>query len=186
MPDAPRHPELEDLSAWLDGELDEARAADVERALERDRGLAQARRETEQLGRLLGAYTAPEPAADLAERALARVRQASPARPRVIRLARWLVPAAAAAAAAIIITVILSLGGSPEAPQGPTAAVPSSTPPAELDTTAEVLAAATPRQRQELVEDFAVHKLDMLRDYEVVANFEVLAEIEKIEKDGGV
>jgi len=185
MRDEARHPDLSDLSAWLDGELDEARAAEVERAVERDEALARARRETLALGRLLDAHRVPEPAADLADRVIAHVQRSAQARPTVIRLARWLVPAAAAAAAAaIVIAVVLGLTGRP-GPAPEQTPVAEQRPPAETDTTAAILAEASPEVREGLVEEFAIRKLDMLRDYEVVSNFELLAAIEEVESEGG-
>jgi hypothetical protein len=167
--------DLENLSAWVDGELDERQAADVERAVRAGGAMGRARREMQALDRLLDRYDVPEPPADLAERIIDNVRSARRA-PRVVRLARWLVPAAAAAAAIVVAAVLLS--GPRQEPDGPIAGPVG---PAEQLTTAKVLASATPEEQRLLAEDFAAENLDMLRNYDVLVLWDTLEEIEKIE-----
>lgn len=89
--------DFEDLSAWLDGELDGERSARVAALVGADPAWRRARAELTALDAALDAYTVPAAPADLAERILRRV-AAQPRRlPVVIRLARWLAPVAAAA-----------------------------------------------------------------------------------------
>jgi len=169
----------------MDGELDEPRAAEIERAIARDDRLGQAHREMRALDRLLASYETPAPAADLAERTIVRVRRSAPQRPNVIRLARWLIPAAAAAAAILLAVVTGLKDPSEQAPQNLVAPARDAAGPAEPATTAQVLAAADPAAREEIVEEFAISRLDMFQDYEVVSNFDLLMEIEKLEGTGG-
>lgn len=125
----------EDLSAWLDGELDEQRAAATARKAEADADAARHVEELRSLNRVLSAYTVPAPPADLPDRILARVGREG-RRPRVARFARRLVPAAAAAALLVAAVWSASFLLRPE-PNEPAVVGPSG--PGEADTPAELL-----------------------------------------------
>jgi anti-sigma factor RsiW len=71
--------DLEDLSAYLDGELEAGRAAEVERLIREDPLWRQAHRELTAVDAALDAYTAPTPPADMADRVLAGVGSSQPA-----------------------------------------------------------------------------------------------------------
>ena len=80
------------LSIELDGELDKARRAKLERALERDAGAAAARSRFERLSRSLERLPVVEARTGFAGRTIARIRGASTqVQPweRWIQLGRW-------------------------------------------------------------------------------------------------
>lgn len=90
----------EDLSAWLDGELDAAEAARVEQLVADDPVWAREAEQLRRLDALLDAWEAPAPADDLAE----RTRQyASRPRSRAGLVIRFLAPLSAAAAVIIVV-----------------------------------------------------------------------------------
>lgn len=86
----------EDLSAWLDGELPAPRADEVANLVASDPAWKQAHAELTRLDGLLDAWQAPAMPVDLPDRILDRAH-----RPNVLRIARWLAPAAAAAMLAV-------------------------------------------------------------------------------------
>jgi len=96
-------PDFEDLSAFVDGELPPARAAEVEALVAADPAWRKAHRELTALDAALNAYTVPDPPADLAERIVRGAGEAP--RPLVVRIARYLAPLAAAAA--VVLAVVL-------------------------------------------------------------------------------
>ncbi len=183
----------DDLSAWLDGELPPEQAARVARAVAADPAWSTAADELRALDSLLVAHAAPEPAADLPARIRAAARNETRAkRPApVLRLVRWLAPAAAAAAVLIAAVAILS----PDGGKDPRPALSSSggrdagnggrADAAKVETTAEVLDSATEAEAEQLAEIVAMERLDMFRDYDIVKNYDTLAAIEQLEHDGG-
>lgn len=146
--------DFEDLSAWLDGELDGERSARVAALVGADPVWRRARAELTALGVALDAYTVPDAPADLAERILRRVAAQSRRLPVVIRLARWLAPAAAAAGIVLAARVFYP----------PPAAVPPSRAEAE----------AIVRDNFGLMKQY-------VEDREVVVNLETLEAIAELE-----
>jgi len=155
--------ELEDLSAFLDGELPPQRAAEVEALIRSDPRWAAAQRELNALDAILDAYAAPPAPADLAGRIIRRSRKLGRPKPLVIRLVRWIAPAAAAAAVILIAAVALRRG-------------PTRTQVSPKDALADVPKA----------DRFVVENLSFFRDYEVIENLETLKAIERLDdKDSG-
>jgi len=105
-----RQSDFEDLSAYLDGELAAERAALIERLVAEEPAWRRAAEEVQALHRALETWPAPKTPEGLCERIVRGVRLAGRPRPRIIRLARWLVPAAAAA---ILLVVTLTRQGRP-------------------------------------------------------------------------
>ncbi len=89
--------ELEDLSAYLDGELAEADRARVEGLLKTRAAWRQAMDGLRAVDRALDAYVAPPAPAGLAQRVLRHVAAAGRRAPLIRPSLRWLVPLAAAA-----------------------------------------------------------------------------------------
>ncbi|HUS46678.1 MAG TPA: hypothetical protein VM098_01055 [Phycisphaerae bacterium] len=103
MKDECEQHDLDDLSAWLDGELEDDRARQIERAVAADPGLGEACSELRRLNEMLNTLTTPAASEGLAERIAARARRAGQRPAAVIRTLRWLVPVAAAAAVVIAV-----------------------------------------------------------------------------------
>lgn len=95
--------DMDQISAYCDGELSAAEAAEVKVRIAQDGSWREAYERLGSLGAMLDAYTAPAPSADLAARIIAASRTQRTQRPLVTRLARYLVPVAAAAAAAVLV-----------------------------------------------------------------------------------
>ena len=97
--------DLDELSAWLDGEAEGQRANEIERLVSAAPAWRRAHRELGALNSALDAWAAPPPAADLAERTLRRVRASQTAMGKARRMAYWLVPAGVAAAALLLVVM---------------------------------------------------------------------------------
>ena len=95
--------EFENLSAWMDGELDVEQAEAVARKVEDDPVWAGAYRELLALDEMMDVWELPSPSAELTAKILARAKDRSGA--GVLRFARWVMPAAAAAIFIIAITL---------------------------------------------------------------------------------
>ena len=154
-------PELEQLSAFFDGELPADQAEAFERRLEAEPRLQRALAQMKALDAALDAWQVPAAAADLPERVLASVRRKTRQSPVILRLVRW--AGAAAAAAAVIVGAIRWMG-------------PKDTP----------RDAGQVVQNEPAVEDaLIVRHLDFFENYEVLANLETLEAIEQIEDGEG-
>lgn len=94
--------ELEQLNAWLDGELEAQEASRVESLIASDPAWAQAAGELQSLDSLLGECEVEAAPAGLADRIIAASRRERSGSRLVIRIARYLAPAAAAAAAVVL------------------------------------------------------------------------------------
>ncbi|MHC4984000.1 MAG: anti-sigma factor [Planctomycetota bacterium] len=130
MKDQAKQRDVEDISAWLDGELEDQHAERVKKAAGGDPTLSQIHRELQELDEILNAYTAPAAPDGLAESIIAGARRAG-RRATVIRSLRWLVPAAAAAA--IIIAVGLLSNRRMAPPSSPAAPMLVEGLPAKAD-----------------------------------------------------
>jgi hypothetical protein len=172
--------EFEDLSAWMDGELDGPRAEEIRRRVETDPAWAEAARELVRLDDALDAWRAPDAPGDLPERIVANVRRA--ARPRVLRFRRVAIVASAAAAAIVLAVVITQRITPPPAPgpgddvagnNAPRADAPEDPAPGEPG--GEIVAAALddvpPSDR------FVVENLGFFQSYDTAA---VLAENDEL------
>lgn len=153
--------DFDDLSAYLDGELEPARKAEVEKLLREDSSWQAAYAELKALDGILSAWQSPEAPDRLAERIATAARQCGSKR-QVIRLARIIGPiAAAAAAAAIFVAVLIN-----NQPQQTNMADPSN---------------GTAKISIEELDEVVVENLEFFRDYEILTNFETLEAIERLE-----
>ena len=98
--------ELEQLTAYLDGELEPAQAAEVEALIASDAAWAQEAEGLASLDSVLDEYVAPAPQADLADRIIAASRRERARTQWTIRLAKYLAPAMAAAAALVLYVTV--------------------------------------------------------------------------------
>jgi anti-sigma factor RsiW len=156
--------EFEDLSAYLDGELDARRAAEVRARVESDPAWRGVHAQLQAVDAAMDAYAAPPAPADLPERVLAYVnREAS--QPVVIRLVRWAAPLAAAAAVLVAAGLLYRhLTASPGAPGNAVRTAPA--PAAE---------------NNQAVESLVRDNLDFFKDLDVVANLDTLQEMDRME-----
>ena len=146
--------DFEDLSAYLDGQLDADRAAGVAELIRTDPAWQAEWDQLQALDNVLDLYDVPAPPDDLAGRICESVR----ARTRRRKVLRWVWPAAgAAAAAAAAIIIIATTAGTP-APK----AVVENPVPAD-------------------VEEAIIEHFDFVRDMNVLENYETLKAIERIE-----
>lgn len=112
--------QLEQLSAWMDGELEPAEAQRVQRLVADEPAWAEEHARLLALDRRLDAWAAPAPRDALAGQIVAAAHRSR----RRLVLVRWLTPAAAAAA--IVLAVVLLHAGPTNQPSQPAAqATPS-------------------------------------------------------------
>ena len=152
-----------DLSAHADGQLDAERAAAVEELIRTDAVWGNQWNRLEAVDRALDAYDVPAPPAGLTGRVLAGVYYRVRGRKLVFRL---LVPLAGAAAAAAIILVALIVGSGE-------ATSPASNGPQLVE--------KNPVSQPDDVEQAIIEHLDMVRDLNVLENYETLEAIERLE-----
>ena len=107
-------PDIDDLTAFLDGELTGSRAEEIDRLTQTDPVWQGALRQMIAVDALLDAYAIPDPPAGLADRIIQGVEEAGRPRPVVVKLARLLAPLAAAAAVLIAVLVWHSAKSGPE------------------------------------------------------------------------
>ena len=176
--------EFENLSAFLDVELDGPRAAEVARLVREDATWRNAYRELAALDAALDAYTVPQPAGDLVDRVLFGV-HASARRSHVLRVIAWVAPVAAAAA---ILLVAIALSARPGG-SGGTSPDPTITAKAieqEIEASEayqDVPQAQRAGLEEEIVKNYGVLR-GLLEDYDVVADLDTLDAIEQIEQEG--
>jgi len=151
-------PDFDDLSAWLDGELEDDRAEQVKRAAAPDGDLGQVHRELRELDEMLNTLTVPPAPAGLAERIIARTRRAARRR-LVVRVVRWAAPVAAAAA--VVIAVALHISWPPHQP-------PTTTPPVAIGD-----------QPGKIDRPKDVAKASFFADFDVLENYDTLEAMEK-------
>jgi anti-sigma factor RsiW len=157
------------LSAYVDGQLEGPRAAQVRELIASDPAWREAYRQMTQLDQLLNTVDVPAAPADLAGRIISRVRgQRSHA---ILRFARYAAPLAAAAAIVIGILVCQGLLGTPR--HGTQVAIGTN-----------VENHAPPEERK-VVEDLAAENLDFFKDYDVVSNLDTLEAIDRLEASQG-
>jgi anti-sigma factor RsiW len=145
----------QDISALLDGELAPARADEVRRLIEADTAWRAAYDELRELDALLDNWQVAPPPADLNSRILAAL-----GAPAGATLRRWLAAGAAVAASIVLAAAVwLQLPASPTAPVG----------------------AQQAQQDSAEVDALIAENVEFFQAYEVVANFETLQAIEKVE-----
>jgi len=162
--------DFDDLSAFFDGELPPQEAAAIEQRIDTDPIWRQAYEELLALDVALGRQAAPPSRPDLAERIIQASRgMKGPS--KVIPLLRRLIPAAAAAAAIILLVVPFALRrGRPD--ESNRAANP--TPDAALVNT---MLKDVPQQDR-----FVVENLEFFQNYDVLANYETLEAVDRLEE----
>ncbi len=183
--------ELEDLSAFVDGELPAEQSRRIARRVESDGAWADAHRELLALDGLLDAYTVPAGDEGLAERICRPYRRA---RQRVLRpVGAWwrrLVPLSAAAAVVIGLGILgwREYVGRLDAPNEPVEMASAAGQPARQDAEPDDGMDEVDRGLKDYsrAEQFAIVNLPMVRtvseDYDVIANFETLEAIEQLER----
>ncbi len=149
--------ELEDLSAYVDGELDGARAAEIVSLIETDALWRQAHQDLLDLNAALDAYVAPSPSSDLAARIIRNIRQQEQ-RPLASRILRWAAPLTAAAAILISVGVWRNMRMAPVTVQADPAGI-----------------------RTEDAETLAKENLDFFQDIDIAANMDTLDEIDRLD-----
>lgn len=170
-----RQSDLDDLSAWLDGELPPERAEEIRRLAETDPLWRQEAAGLRAVDAALDNLPAsPPPNAALADRILAAASEARPGdtklRP-VLRLAAWLAPVAALAACVLLaMHFMVAPSSTPAGPDVRQAVSVEADDPAVLD---------LPE-----VDRFAVENWDFVRDIDVVENLDTLQAIVDLEHRG--
>ena len=158
--------DFEDLCAWRDGELPDARAGDVRQHLRAEGLWREALRELEVLDRALGALPEPPVPINLSDRIVHSVRR-KVRNGRVFRVLRIAVPLAAAAAVLVAAALWGDWSSSPQSPD---------VPPVVQKGGAE----AHP-ERVAADDRLAREHLDFFRNMYVLENYETLEAIERIE-----
>ena len=143
--------ELEDLGAYLDGELAPEQAQRVQQLLAQDPAWQEAAGRLKSLDEALGLYDVPACDNGLSERIIANVRKAGRVSP-AIRIIRWVAPLAAAAA--IVLAVLIGN------PWQTTKMTPSAGPS---------------------LETFTVENLDFFKDYNVLCNYDTLQALDDLD-----
>jgi len=159
-----RQDELEQISAFLDGELPADQTRDVARRIDSDPAWAAAADELGKLESLLDAWPTPRLAGDLTTSILAATRRKQP-RPAWVQ---WLAPLATAAA---IVAAVLLLGPTGSRPGPEVAGEPTVSP-------IEKVIEAVPREDR-----FVVENLDVFEDYDVLVRYETLEALAALERE---
>ncbi len=164
--------ELEQLTAYVDGELPADEASVVAERIAADPTWAAVADELAKLDGLLDAWDAPPLRRDLTEAIVIRTAQ-RPGMPRWVRLAA---PLATAAAVLLLVWAFRSFSGNPEEPE--IASTPRQTVEQKLvGELATVIGDLSEEDR------FAVENLDVLENYDVLTDFETLEAIAEIERN---
>ncbi len=170
--------ELENLSAYMDGELPAGSAAEVARGIEADAAWRLMRRDLQDVDSLLDYYMAPPASAELTGRIMSAVRKKAHRR-QVLRVVSWLAPAAAAAA--IIIVGLAVLGGGHWFSQPQTPGIVSTPVNIEPELAGSAAFQAVPVDQRPALQEEIIRHLNFFRDYEVAADLETLEAIEQLD-----
>ncbi|MFP4053945.1 MAG: anti-sigma factor family protein [Phycisphaerae bacterium] len=176
-----------ELSAWMDGELDDAAAARVAARVASTPAWRRAYAELSAVDEALDDWTVPAPPKDLTGRVFAQTTR----RPmRLLKLA--LTPARLAAAAAVVIALgaYLMFALSNDPPIIDDNNVAGNNTAETRDKKTDDARPAQDLVQKELAnydeaEQFAIMHRDLVENYEVIRNFEMLAEIERLEMEQG-
>lgn len=169
LPNTLGQSELEQIVAWLDGELSLQEADQVAARVQSDPAWSAAAREFRQLDQLLDGWQAPALPRDLTGEVLARARR-KPALPAWVRLTAPL-----AAAAAIVLVAVAFHAMRP--------ATPAKTGGAGTVATAN-LAVTDDLARVVQSDQFLVENLDLFKDYDVLKDFATLKAMDELERQG--
>jgi len=165
--------DVEELAAWMDGELPEDRAAEVRRRVACDPTWRQSYQQLRAVDAALDSWSAPQPPADLAER-ICRAGRRLALRQRVVRV---LAPLAAAA------VIVLAVWGIARQSPPPPAATPGGVEGVIARTLQDV-----PREDRFLVQNLQLVKnLPTVESYEQVRGIvdaETLSALVSLEGQG--
>ena len=177
--------ELEDLSAYMDGQLQGDSAVEVAHSIEADAAWRQTRRDFQDVEGLLDYYTTPPVSAELTGRIMSAVRKHARRR-QVLHVVRWLAPATAAAAIVLVGLAVFGGGDWYSRHRAPGVAGGNNVLiEPELDKSTAFK--AVPADQRPALQEEIIRNLDFFRDYEVVADLETLKDIEQLDsKDQGV
>jgi negative regulator of sigma E activity len=172
--------ELEELSAYMDGELDAPRAAEVRRRIESDPAWRQAHAELSALDAAMDACDVPAAPTDLADRIVSQIRRRTD-RAVTIRIATW----AAAAAVLLAVGISLWMAANDRNSDNQTPVVNTSVPggsgnavtPGPGETGRAEPGLIPPTDVEELARD----NLDFFKNLDVITNLDTLEEIERLE-----
>jgi hypothetical protein len=128
-------PEWDDLSAWIDGELPEAKAQQIARRVAEEPAWRDAHRQLQCVDSAMDGWDAPEPAEDLVD----RICRTAPQQQQPGRLLRLTIPVTAAAAAAVLIAIGATQLQPQDKPQTPHQPVAQTPPPADSAETPEAI-----------------------------------------------
>jgi len=151
--------DLDDLSAYMDGELTGEAKWRVEHLLKEDSRWPRALRQLQELDACLDTYSVPAAPADLAAKIIASLPSQNVSVSPVWKIIRWLAPLGAAAAVVIAATSLFRPAPRPQVPiaQGDAGAS------AKVD------------------DQFVVENLSFFSDYDVVRDLETIEAIEQVQ-----
>jgi len=176
----PGQSELEDLSAYLDGELSPDRKAQVEALLLREPAWRAELAQLKAVDAALDAQVAPPAPADLPERVIGYVRRAQ----RHGRLVKRLRVAGAVAAAIVLIAAALGRYVRPRTAPPPTRTADARAVQGNSAKQAEAELEETLRDVAG-TDRFVVENIDFFRDFDVLVNYETLEAIDRLQPVAG-
>lgn len=159
--------ELEQIVAWLDGELSLQEAGRVAARVQSHPAWSAAAREFRQLDQLLDGWQAPALPRDLTGKVLAKARR-KPGLPAWVRL---MAPLAAAAAIVLIAVAFHAMRPATPATTGGAGTVAKANPAATDDLA-----------RVAQNDQFLVENLDLFQDYDVLKDFATLKAMDELER----
>ncbi len=170
--------EIEQIHAFLDGELPAEQAEPVAARIERDPTFSAEANAYRQLDAFLDTWQAPPLRRDLTQAILART-----ARKREVPAwVRVLAPVAAAAMIFVVVWGFHAVGGSETGTPGRTPIVTNNGSNADTG-------GKTPLQKElaglSAEDQFVVENLDLFVNYEILSSFETLEAIERLESGTG-
>jgi anti-sigma factor RsiW len=169
--------EIEQLSAYVDGELPASAAAAVSGGIEADSAWRAAALDFSEIDSLLDSYTVPPAPQGLAERIIEAIHRRQRRR-QVFRVGSWLAPAAAAAL--VLIGMAIFDGGQPPRPPG---RMSQASLAPELNSSQAFQ--AVPETERPALQEEIIRNLNFFRDYEVVADMETLEAIGQLDEAQG-
>lgn len=179
--------ELENLSAYMDGELRSELTAEVAHNIQADAAWRQTRRDFQDVEGLLDHYTVPPASAELTGRIMSAVRRQQRSR-QTLHVVRWLAPAAAAAAIIVVGLAVFGGGDWLSRPQT-SGLVGSNIVKIGPELAGSTAFKAVPVDQRPALQEEIIRHLNFFRDYEVVADvdMETLKAIEQLDSaDQGI
>jgi negative regulator of sigma E activity len=164
--------QVEQISAYLDGELSPQQSAAAADRIRRDEAWGRTARSFEVVDSMLEAWQPPPLRRDLTGSILAAAHRRPP-RPAWMRVAAPL----AAAAAILLVVVLYQVVGPPGRPSGNLRGQSVAQQPRAAE---ETVLAAVPEEDR-----FVVENLDVIENLDVLANFETLQAMDRLAHSGG-